>query len=186
MALVVEQEEGWIETTFSSMTPYGGNYIWSDGENLYYSCGSDQFVFNGEEWLPKSWLGFEQPNGAYIWVCGEDIYYSDYSEQYKLDKENGRWDPIEWTGFNYFSQDYVWTADNKAYIAQGAYHYELADNYTWVERTWDGIVEGFYARNIWTDGNNTYCTTTDILSGSYDIENTMNRTYILKDGSWVR
>ena len=57
-----------------------GDDIWTDGENIYYSKGSDQSVLNKETstWEPKTWNGatvswFE---GKFIWTDGENIYHS--------------------------------------------------------------------------------------------------------------
>ena len=59
---------------------------WTDGENIYYSSGSDQYVLDKatSTWQEKTWNGNTDFTGSYVWTDGENIYYSNGSVQYVL------------------------------------------------------------------------------------------------------
>jgi hypothetical protein len=62
-------------------------YIWTDGDNIYYSDGSSQYVFDkaSSTWTTKTWNGLASFNGQNIWTDGGHIYYSSGSSQYVLE-----------------------------------------------------------------------------------------------------
>ena len=60
--------------------------IWTDGTNIYYSNGTNQYVLDvaTSTWSVKTWTGFTSFNGSQIWTDGTNIYYSGASTQYVL------------------------------------------------------------------------------------------------------
>ena len=62
-------------------------YIWSDGTNIYYSYGTNQYVLNGDTWEAKTWNGLTKFYASGIWTDGTNIYYSYNTEQYILQKD---------------------------------------------------------------------------------------------------
>ena len=80
----------WETKTFYVSPPrISGDLVWTDGTNIYYSNGSDQFVLNKSTntWSTKSWNGVTNFRGDSIWTDGDNIYYSDGpGQQYVLNK----------------------------------------------------------------------------------------------------
>ena len=81
----------WLIKQWSGSPAYlGGNNIWSEGDNIYYSSGSTHYVLDKSTstWSTKTWNGLTKFYGNYIWSDGDNIYYSSQSDnkQYVLDK----------------------------------------------------------------------------------------------------
>ena len=70
------------------MTSLFGTYIWTDGENIYYSASaiSAQYVLNKatSTWIQNEWSGLENLDGRYVWTDGENVYCSNSSNQYEI------------------------------------------------------------------------------------------------------
>ena len=142
--------------TWSGLTNFGGHNIWTDGTNIYYSNGADQYKLNGTTWESIRWSG-RDPFGNCIWTDGTNIYYSSFSDQYKL---NGTtWESMTWTGLTIFNGNCIWTDGTNTYYSDGADHYKL-NGTAWETMTWEGLPGGllatFDSSNIWTDNTNVY------------------------------
>ena len=74
--------------TWSGFTKVSGSVIWTDGDNIYYSSGTEQYVLDKSTstWNPKTWSGLESFRGDWVWTDGDNIYYSNSSVWYVLDK----------------------------------------------------------------------------------------------------
>ena len=87
-ALMAQNDTGnkWSTKTWSGLTSFGGNYIWTDGDNIYYSDLSNHYVLDKSTstWSAKTWSGLTSFYGGNVWTDGSNIYYSDGSNQYYL------------------------------------------------------------------------------------------------------
>ncbi len=153
-------DNDFVATSFSGDIPnFNGIYVWSDGENIYYSNLSAQYVFdkNTSTWVIKEWTA---PSGSFtgdfIWTDGEYYYYSAGANQYVLDKATSTWSNKTWTGLTDFTRDNIWTDGENIYYSNGADQYVLdKSTSTWSAKTWNGFPypAGY---GVWTDGENIY------------------------------
>lgn len=174
---------------------YGGSYVWTDGTNIYYSWGDDQYRWlGGQTWEEMVWQNKPRfLNGEYIWSDGVDTYctypggtnVAGYT--YKLSGTSwvdvtdqlGSFNPREiWTDGTHIFKSYY---DNPYSGLLGPYfgHYVLKDG-TWQsvtdEWTLDEALDGklYVSGNniddtgVWTDG-------TTIYGGT---------RYVLENGVW--
>ena len=152
----------WIEKTWNGLTDFNGNRIWTDGENIYYSQDSNQFVLNKttSTWEPKTWEGNIPRYGDYVWTDGDNIYYSfGSSEQYILNADTLTWEVKTWNGYKNINGNGIWTDGNNIYYSTSSAQYELhLESGTWVEKTWNGLTD-FEGINVWSDGKNIYYST---------------------------
>ena len=150
----------------SSNEKINGIYVWTDGDNIYYSEYSTQLVLDKttSTWKPKTWNGLNINYflGNMVWTDGNNIYCtiskSKTTEHYILNKVTSTWEPKIWNGLptNGISGDRVWTDGDNIYYSSGTNHYVLdKTTSTWSEKTWNGLTS-FYGSNIWTDEDNTY------------------------------
>ena len=106
---IIKVYEEWGSKTWTGLTSFSGQQIWTDNENIYYSNGSDQYVLDksNSTWSVKTWIGLSSMYGAQIWKEGENIYYSYLQTQYEFNKkykdklllgQNGEFSPIDATG----------------------------------------------------------------------------------------
>ena len=79
----------WNTKTWNGYTSIYGTYIWTDGENIYYSRDTSQYVLNKETstWTTKTWNGYTSFSANDIWTDGENIYRSNGSSQRVLNKD---------------------------------------------------------------------------------------------------
>ena len=149
----------WDTKTWTGLTNFEGDYIWSDGENIYYSYSSNQYVLNKLTltWSIKTWNGLTNIYGNHIWTDGENIYYSyGSSNQYVLDKSTSTWSPKEWTGLTNYIGDYIWTDGENIYYSFLGDQYILdKSTSTWSPKIWSGLTS-FYGPGTWSDGDNIY------------------------------
>ena len=95
-----KENKTWTQV-YSNIFDGTGRNIWTDGENLYYSYGSYQKVYNktNDSWDNKTW-NISNLYGMYIWSLGDNVYYSNNDTQYMLDKETGNWVAKTWKDIN--------------------------------------------------------------------------------------
>ena len=141
-----------------------GKNIWTDGNNVYYSKGSFQYVLDKSTstWNKHKWNGLFNSNyldREYIWTDGDNIYYSRNSDHYVLNKTTFTWSTKTWTGLTSFSGAYTWTDGDNIYCSFGNASYNQyvlnKNTSTWSKKTWNGSIPS-YGANIWTDGDNIY------------------------------
>ena len=153
----------WSTKSWTGLSSFYASYIWTDGENIYYSYPSrvssgDNYVLNKSTstWSTKSWNGLTNFSGSGIWTDGTNIYYSGGSDQYVLDKSTSTWSTKSWSGLTNFSGDRIWTDGDNIYYSYDSTQYVLdKSTSTWSEKTWNGLTN-FSGGNIWTDGENIY------------------------------
>ena len=144
----------WEAKTWNGLTEFYGSLVWTDGENIYYSYLTEQYVLNRatSTWEPKTWNGLDNFEGQFVWTDGENIYYSkDTSNQYVLNRATSTWEPKTWNG-NTPKGSFVWTDGENIYHNQYVLNKSTS---TWEAKTWNGLQrpEGIY---VWTDGENIY------------------------------
>ena len=143
---------------YVSPPSFDGASIWTDGDNIYFSYRSGQYVLNKSTstWEPKTWSGLTSFQAINIWTDGDNIYYSASSNQYVLNKSTSTWEPKSWSGLTSFLGRYIWTDGDNIYYSQGTTHYVLnKSTSTWQTKTWSGLTR-FSSDNVWTDGDNIY------------------------------
>ena len=66
--------------TWNGLNNFGGDGIWTDGTNIYYSNSTTHYVLDKSTptWTTKTWNGLNNFYGYRIWSDGENIYYSLY------------------------------------------------------------------------------------------------------------
>ena len=153
-----QSDDEFVQVQWRGPAEIEGQYIWTIGNNIYYSSGSDtQYVFNKntKEWDNKIWsfMGFY---GNYIWTDGNHTYFSSNSIQYVIDEATSTMSTKEWNGLTSFSGENVWTDGEDIYYSNGTTQYVLdASTSTWNVKTWNGLTS-FGGNYIWTDGQNIY------------------------------
>ena len=149
----------WSQKTWNGLTNFYNSYIWTDGENIYYSNNSNQYVLDRatSTWSQKTWNGLTRVNGNNIWTDGENVYYSNQSSQYVLNKATSTWSQKTWNGLTEFYGSEIWTdGENIYYSDNSSVHYVLdKTTSTWSSKTWSGLTN-FSGNDIWADGENIY------------------------------
>lgn len=146
--------------TWNGLTDFSGSYVWTDGTEIYYSNGSDQYTLNKDTstWSEKTWNGLTNFDRDNIWIDGENIYYSNNDEHYVLNRATSTWSEKTWSGMTYFAGRNIWSDDENIYYSYEEDQYVLnKSTSTWEEKTWNGSSE-IYGEYIWTDGENIYYT----------------------------
>lgn len=155
-----EQSLNWERIGWTGDGEYvrDGRYIWSAGENIYYSEGGVQLQFNKSisKWMIKSWVGYNKILGNYIWKKGSDIYYSNGTEQYKLLADNTEWVKADWTCLTNFNGDNIWTDEENIYYSAENVQYSLEYFRKPKFIVWHNIPDTFDPINIWHIGDTTY------------------------------
>ena len=154
---------------WKGLTNFNGRYVWTDGNNIYYSCNGNQYVLQGDTWMPKTWYGLTSFNSNDIWTYGGKYYYSNSTSQYVLNGDT--WVRKSWNGLTSFSGRYIWTDNTNIFFSDGAKQYVL-NNDTWVQKNWEGL-SSFHCMFVWNDGKNIYNS-----NGSSQ--------YVLVNGKWER
>ena len=159
-----------IELIDENSSVYSGFYIWSDGENNYYSYDKTHFVWNKEtlSWDEMTWNGLESFWGSSVWTDGENIYLTtdgSSPKSYVLNKETSTWEEKTWNGLEYFNGSYIWTDGDKIFYSyydtknetpEFNYQYVLdKETDTWTEMNWGGY-NLIQASHTWTDNENIY------------------------------
>ena len=142
--------------TWNGFTSFDGYNIWSDGNNIYYSYNSDQYVLDKSTstWSIKEWTGLTNFVGNRVWSDGDNIYYSTSGSNYVLDKSTSTWSTKIWNGLTNFFGDGVWTDGNNIYYNRNSDKYILdKSTSTWSTQTWN---IDFSGSGVWTDGDNIY------------------------------
>ena len=170
--MIIKADLIWLTYSMQQIDPgieVESSLIWNDGNNTYYSAGSEQYKFNASTmaWEENTWNGLTNFYGSMIWNINDDCYYSYDSQQYKLNKSNNTWEIVAWTGLTSFNGNYVWSdGDNIYYSHNSSYSVFLDDspegNYklntstnTWQAIPWNGFDE-LDATCIWIDNENCY------------------------------
>ena len=165
----------WAAKTWTNLTNFNSEYVWTDGENTYYSNGTIHKVLNKKTstWDAKTWSGLTNFYGYNVWTNGTDIYYSSGTSHYVLNKSNSTWNSKSWSGvqtMKSFDGQYIWTDGTTIYYSDGSKN-GMFDGTYWQQKYWPNL-EYPNAKYIWTDGTTIY----------YSYGTTQ---YYLQYGSWT-
>lgn len=130
--------------TWSGLSSFDGNYIWSDGTNIYYSGGYTQYVLDvsTSTWTTKTWNGLTILYGDQVWYDGTNFHYDRGTDHYILDLSTSTWSAQTWRGFtSNFTGNNVWSDGTNIYLDSGSTtHYVLdVSTSTWIAKTWNGL-----------------------------------------------
>lgn len=162
----------WAKKDWGVLTQFDGSYVWTDGENIYYSHFEQQYQLDKSTstWRTKDWgnelTSFDSTD---IWTDGNKIYYSDYQYQYWLNPSNSKWEEITWDGLlTSFRGRYVWTDGEKIYYSLNTnQQYYLGETNTWEAQTWHGVTPTA-GNEIWQTNGEIYYKDTHYLTKDTD------------------
>ena len=117
----------WSAMTWTGLTSFNGEYVWTDGTDIYYSSNTSQCKLDKSTytWSAMTWTGLTNVLGGWIWTDGTDIYYSLSSNQYILDKSTHTWSAMTWTGLTSFNATNIWTDGTDIYYSSSTNQYVL-------------------------------------------------------------
>ncbi len=181
--------------SWNGLTEFFGDYVWTDGQNVYYSFGPEQYVLNKETstWEEKNWSEYI-PNlsGIDMWTDGQNLYGVDgyifdnklCYNHYVLNKSTSTWEQTVFYGLDNassFSGINIWTDGQNVYYSYGpSEQYVLnKETSTWEAKIWNGFTD-FAGSDVWTDGQNIYC------SESKDNQYVLNKeTSTWEEKNWI-
>ena len=145
----------WETKTWTGLTSFHGDNIWTDGEDIYYG---NEYILNGNNWEKITFTPKLSPfNPENVWTDGLNIYYSNSSSQYVFDKTTKTFSSMNWKNLTWFDGEDVWTDGTNYYYSEGSKQYVLNKaTYTWEPKTWNGLTSFYAYDTIWTDGVKTY------------------------------
>ena len=159
-----------------------GEYVWSDGENVYYSNGTTQYMLNGNVWVNHTWVNLNNFYGNNIWSDGKNIYLSNATNHYIFN--NGAWLEKTWNGFTNFLGQYIWSDGENIYYDNSTVHYKLnISTSTWELNSWNGYSD-ISGDNVWSDGENIFYNSYTNTNKNY-ILNTENSTWYSRSSNIV-
>ena len=162
----------WIPQTWSGTQPSSGQYVWTDGTNIYHTQQTGEtYKLNKQTntWERKIWdLPFTMTQGSWnnIWTAENDIYYSDgnASHHLKYNKASDIWESITWTGYTTITGSMIWTDGIDYYYSSGSTQYVInLQTRAVTKMTWNGYTQP-HGSSIWhcgdviynSDGKNQY------------------------------
>lgn len=76
----------WVSKTWNGFNPKSGFDVWTDGHNMYYSYGNDQYILDKSTstWIPITWTGLTSFNGEEIFLFDGTVYFYNGSNAYEL------------------------------------------------------------------------------------------------------
>ena len=152
----------WVNKTWNGYVPSNWNteyYVWTDGDDVYYSNNSQQYVLNKatSTWETKTWGGLTSFVASNVWTDGDNIYYSNKTNHYVLNKQTYTWSGMTWSGISNFYGGNIWTDGDNTYYSADASQYVLnKGTNSWSRKTWNGSLLSFRPSYIWTDGDDIY------------------------------
>ena len=110
-----------VKTWASKPSTFYGNGVWSDGNNIYYSYGSDQYILDKEndKWVSFTWKGLTDFYASSVWSDGENIYYSNGEVNCILDNNTKTWNTMSWNGVTSITPTYIWVYGDNIYWLDG-------------------------------------------------------------------
>lgn len=151
-------------TWSGDLTEFNGEYVWSDGENIYYSGSSTStYILNKstKQWKIHDVGVTETIYGNQVWSDGTNTYYSYGSTQYVFNKTTKKWESKTWSGLAGFNGEHIWMDSDNIFVSAGTAqttHYALDKSVSTWSTTLDGttIPTGGYGKYVWSDGNELY------------------------------
>lgn len=156
----------WVRDNNIFTSAIDGNYIWTDGTDIYFSKDVQLRYTGDNHWETVTFNVAIQ--GDSIWTDGTNIYFSNKDKQFIFDKETKQWSAMTWNGLTSFYGYYVWTDGTDIYHNTSPTVTFMLDRST---NTWSSVaIRGGAAGNsIMTDGKNIY-------GGSTSFQKIFNKT----------
>ena len=141
----------WLPQTWSGTQPAMGQYVWTDGTNIYHTQqNGETYKLNKQTstWERKLWdLPFTMTQTTWnnIWTAGNDVYYSDgnASHHLKYNKATDTWESITWTGYTTIRGTEIWTDGIDYYYSLSSIQYKINLQTREVTKmTWNGYIKG--------------------------------------------
>ena len=174
-----QSPDTWSTKTWTGLTGFIGSSIWTDGENIYHSNGSRQYVLDKETstWSAKTWNGLTSFSASSIWTDGENIYYGSSVNQYVLNKETSTWSTKTWNGLTNFYGSYVWTDGENIYCSAGGSGTQYVLNKPTSTKT---LVNGKYGSGLYRHQISFFGNTFDSgVSGTFDVYDSNPESYTM-------
>ncbi len=162
--VVIDHTDNWVRSyNIGSMELTSTDYLWTDGDDLYYSNQYVDLIFNPTE------LSFEpititvdidnvKANGSRITNFNGNTYLYYNSNRYAFDKATKTFKKTT-INYSYSSgeyKSYFWNEGNHIYYSRGTTQLEYdKTSGIWSEKVWNGLTS-FNGWNVWTDGTNIY------------------------------
>lgn len=172
------------QKTWTGLTNFDGSSVWTDGENIYYSSSTTQYVLDKStsNWTTKTWTGLTNFYGSYVWTDGENIYYSNNTTQKVLN--NSTWSNKTWSGITSINGTNVWSDGENIYYSNGSAQYVLnKTTSTWTTKSWLGLTN-FIGEYVWSDGENIHYTYLS-SAGSSSTSNYYNYILDKSTSTWI-
>ena len=87
---IIKIYEKWESKTWNGLTSFYGYNVWTDGDNIYLSFSSSQYILDKSTstWNIKKWnnVGDSYNKGECVWTDGVNTYLSNNNYQYILIK----------------------------------------------------------------------------------------------------
>lgn len=146
----------YVLTTNTSNKDFYGRYIWTNGDDVYYSYGSTHYIWDKENsiWAMKIWFDNSLSWYGYnVWTDGENTYLSNGTSHYIFNKSKDMWESITWYGIDSFQGQDIWKHSGNIYCSNGTTTCRLdKTTRTWITATGGGV----YGRYIWTLNDEVY------------------------------
>ena len=110
--------------TWNNFANITGEYVWTDGKDVYYSAYNQQYVLDTttDTWTAKTWTALGSISSGFygdkIWTDGENIYCSPSSatgEHFILEVSTSTWRQSAFYGYAYFDASAIWTDGEEIY-----------------------------------------------------------------------
>lgn len=163
----------WTAKTWTGLTNFSGEGIWTDGKDIYYSGSAGgyslvTYKLNKEtsEW---TYVRADGVAGSDIWTNGRDIYYSNGSTHKKFNKQTKTWETTSFGGLTSFYGGQVWSDGNNIYHTANGTSHKLTAGPSGTWQYWSSVtisaphyksgskVYNYWGgTNIWGAGNKVY------------------------------
>ena len=146
-----------LEWNFVGITPVNFNYmyLWSDGVDIYYTQGSNNYVFNrSTNTFDTITIGYANATGYDVWTDGVRTFYSSGNYiQCIFDRNTLTWSDYTWNGFHNFKGRNIWTNGVDIFYSANTSVYKfdsVANSFSYYATVIDSLI-GEY---VWNDGVN--------------------------------
>jgi uncharacterized repeat protein (TIGR02543 family) len=155
--------DNFTAVSFSGLSSFVGDNVWTDGTDTYYAVGSSYYILDADTrtWtsISMTWKSSTAFSPNCVFNIGDNTYYIYGTTSYKFDSSSYSWTYFS-LGINnnteYYGY-YVWTDGTNYYFSKGTKQFVFdEDTSKFVSMTWSGLTS-FDGDDVWTDGTSYYC-----------------------------
>ena len=148
----------WLDKTWTGLTAFSGNNVWTDGVNIFCfdtsSNGTYLLNVDNSSWSLVDNLNMSSFDIDCIWSDGTNTFYSNGSTQKIFNSVD-----FSWSNF-YFNKviygDEIWSDGTNIFYSDGSQQCVLdKSTSTWSTKTWTGLTS-FNGHSVWTLGNSIF------------------------------